>query len=364
MNVVTQKQLLSFLSAVAPTRPVFIWGAPGIGKSSLVELFAHQHGLECVSLLGSQLAPEDLIGVPQILDGKSRFCPPDMIAREAPYVLFLDELNASAPEVQKAFYSLIHERRLANYYLPRGSMVIGAGNRAQDRAITRPMASALMNRMLHVELRVSVVDWLAWAEEFSLHPYVLDYVRSRPDHLVDAPPESEAPFSTPRAWHMLSDALYGFGDLLSPDDVQVIANACLSAPHAGQFVAYVKQRLSAYRPEALLSGAQPLPLHDKDLMYFITMSIRAHLLENLPRERRKLTSAERELVTQAQSLVRTLTPYDGELVQLLLGQADPDTALPAWFVADLTTVIPARLTDKPASDKPEDNSGRNSERKP
>ncbi len=346
MNVVTQKQLVAFLGAVAPTRPVFIWGPPGVGKSSLVELFAQQHGLDCVSLLGSQLAPEDLVGVPQILDGKSRFCPPELIARETPYVLFLDELNASAPEVQKAFYSLIHERRLANYHLPEGSMVIGAGNRAQDRAITRPMASALMNRMLHIELRASVTDWVAWAEGVDLHHYVVDYIRARPDHLTDMPPETEAPFSTPRAWHMLSDALRGFGDQLTVEDVTVLATACLSVPHASQFVAFVKQQLYAFRPDAILNGEQSLPTHDRDLMYFVVMSLRAYLFEHLPADRKRLTRPQRLLVTQAQDVIRTLTAYDGELVQLMLGQSDTDTALPAWFVADLSLVVPTRLADK------------------
>lgn len=79
---------------------------------------ADQVGLPCVSLLGSQLAPEDLIGVPQIVDGKSRFCPPRQIAREEPYCLFLDELNACSHEVQKSFYSLIHERRVGDYVMP------------------------------------------------------------------------------------------------------------------------------------------------------------------------------------------------------------------------------------------------------
>ena len=120
---VTQKQLSEFLLNVAVVRPVFIWGAPGIGKSSLVEAFAAEVGIPCVSLLGSQLAPEDLIGVPQIIDGTSRFCPPRMIAREEPYCLFLDELNACSHEVQKAFYSLIHERRIGEYHLPKDSIV-------------------------------------------------------------------------------------------------------------------------------------------------------------------------------------------------------------------------------------------------
>lgn len=140
---VTQEDLLEILLNVAPGRPVFIWGAPGIGKSALVEQFAEEIGLPCVSLLGSQLAPEDIIGIPQINGDTSEFLPPKMIARKDPYVLFLDELNACSQEVQKAFYSLIHERRIGEYHLPEGSIVVGAGNRAQDSAIVKTMSSAL-----------------------------------------------------------------------------------------------------------------------------------------------------------------------------------------------------------------------------
>ena len=39
---VNQKQLLDVLLNVALVRPVFIWGAPGIGKSSSAILFAVQ----------------------------------------------------------------------------------------------------------------------------------------------------------------------------------------------------------------------------------------------------------------------------------------------------------------------------------
>jgi len=133
---VTPAQLPELLLHAAVVRPVFIWGQPGIGKSSLVEEFATQVGLECHTLLGTQLAAEDLIGVPRIIgegdQARSRFCPPEAIARDEPYVLFLDELNGSSHEVQKAFYSLILDRRLGNYTLHPESVVIGAGNRSQD----------------------------------------------------------------------------------------------------------------------------------------------------------------------------------------------------------------------------------------
>jgi MoxR-like ATPase len=58
---VTPAQLPGLLLHVAVVRPVFVWGAPGIGKSSLVRAFADSLGLACVTLLGTQLAPEDLI---------------------------------------------------------------------------------------------------------------------------------------------------------------------------------------------------------------------------------------------------------------------------------------------------------------
>ncbi len=49
----TPARLTEFLLHVAPVRPVFIWGAPGIGKSALVAQFAEAVGIPCISLLGS-----------------------------------------------------------------------------------------------------------------------------------------------------------------------------------------------------------------------------------------------------------------------------------------------------------------------
>lgn len=73
---ITQDDLLEILFNIAPSRPVFIWGAPGIGKSALVEEFAREIGLPCVSSLGSQFAPEDIIGIPKIKGDTSKFRPP------------------------------------------------------------------------------------------------------------------------------------------------------------------------------------------------------------------------------------------------------------------------------------------------
>ena len=343
---VNHKQLLDVLLNVGLIRPVFIWGAPGIGKSAIVEQFAQQLGLDCVSLLGSQLAPEDIIGVPQIRDGFSQFCPPRTIARQEPYVLFLDELNACTSEVQKAFYSLIHERRIGEYHLPEGSIVVGAGNRAQDNAITRPMSSALVNRMFHVELTASPRLWLEWAAQNGIHPYVYDYITSRPDHLWSKPPKSEEPFSTPRSWHMLSEAIRSYGPDIGEDTLRILAAGSLSPQHATQFLAYIRQVRSQYALDKVLAGEQPWPdrPEERDVLYFLAQSLRARLVKELPPERGKLTNDSRELVLRAKDRITELADISLEIARMAVTPED-GKELPDWFVVELFRDLP-RLADK------------------
>jgi len=335
-------QLIEVLLHVAPRRPVFIWGAPGIGKSALVQRFAEQVGLACVSLVGSQLAPEDIMGVPRIVGGVSEFCPPKMIARDEPYCLFLDELNACTQDVQKAFYSLIHDRRIGSYALPAGSVVIGEGNRAQDAAIVRPMSSALINRMVHVQLAVSHPEWMAWAVEHGLHPLVLEYLTLRPDQLWSQPHKHEAPFSTPRSWHMLSDALHEYGEGLSDRTIMTLASGCLSPVHAGQFRAFHKQLSGRFRLDAILQGEArwPASLEDRDVLYFLAQSFRARLIRELPASRDELTPPQKEMNHRAKALVRELAAVALEMTQLLVVKSDDGGELPPWFLMELVRDLP------------------------
>jgi MoxR-like ATPase len=349
-HTLTPTELTEFLLNVATVRPVFIWGPPGIGKSSLVQEFAGSVGLDCVSLLGSQLAPEDLIGVPQIVDGKSRFCPPSTIARDEPYCLFLDELNACSHEVQKAFYSLIHERRLGEYELPAGSIVIGAGNRAQDSAIVKPMSSALVNRMVHVQLKASHRDWLAWAGRTAIHPLIIEYLQTRPDHLWSQPPKTEEPFSTPRSWHILSDAMLAFGENLDDARLEALAYGCLTPHHATQFKAFVKQVRSRFTLAAILKGDLPWPdrPEDRDVLYFLSQSFRAHLIKELPAEKPEGSSNARELAHRSKALLKDLAAINLEIAQMVVAQLEEQSALPSWFLVEVVRDLP-RLVERKAN---------------
>jgi MoxR-like ATPase len=341
-------QLGEFLLNVATTRPVFIWGQPGIGKSALVQKFAESVGLECVSLLGSQLAPEDLMGVPQIINGITRFCPPALIARSEPYCLFLDELNACSQDVQKAFYSLIHDRRIGEYVLPVGSIVIGAGNRAQDSAIVKPMSSALMNRMVHVHMKVSASEWLQWAATENIHPTVLEYLQQRPDHLWSVPPKHEEPFSTPRAWHMLSDALKSFGEGPSSVMFETLAYGCLTPQHAALFKAFGKLATDRHRLDAIFKGDSRWPHapEDRDILYFLAQAFRARLCKVLPQDKSSNVGEIQTLVHKSKSMLKELAQISLEIAQIVVTE-EPGQALPAWYLVEVVRDLP-RLVERTA----------------
>ena len=347
MNIpiqVDQKQLMDVLLNIAPVRPVFIWGAPGIGKSSIVEEFAGDVGLPCVSLLGSQLAPEDIIGVPQIQDGCSVFCPPRMIARKEPYVLFLDELNACTQEVQKSFYSLIYERRVGEYHLPEGSIVVGAGNRAQDGAIVKTMSSALVNRMFHVQMKVDPRHWIKWAQANELHPWVVDYIIQRPDHLFSEPPKAEEPFSTPRSWHMLSDALKGYGAGerdISVNELKMLAYACIGDRHAGMFTAYTKQLKNKHQLEEIIQQKSKWPSapKDRDVLYFLAQSFRAKLLTELPSTKQQIKGEKLGFVYRAKAMIKELASINFEIAQMTVASGEGE-ALPDWFMVEVARDLP------------------------
>ena len=103
-RTITLGRAKSLIRAMAHEQSLLLLAPPGIGKSDIVFEAAREAGLPCRSLLGTQIAPEDVGGVPRIVGERSVFCPPRTLLPEdgGPFCLFLDELPACAPDVQKA----------------------------------------------------------------------------------------------------------------------------------------------------------------------------------------------------------------------------------------------------------------------
>ena len=167
MPEVTIDEAKMIIKALASTQSVLLLSPPGVGKSDLVQQVAAENGLECKSLLGTQIAPEDVSGIPRIIGERSVFCPPRVLLpeKDEKFCLFLDELPACTPDIQKAFYSLLLERRVGEYKLPEGTWVVAAGNRAEDNALVKSMSAALVNRVTILRIKVDYQLWLNWAKK-------------------------------------------------------------------------------------------------------------------------------------------------------------------------------------------------------
>jgi MoxR-like ATPase len=243
-ETITLNQAYRLIRSLAAEQSVLLLSPPGVGKSDVVLQAAHDAGLPCRSLLGTQIAPEDVSGVPRIIGERSVFCPPRVLLPEEPkpFCLFLDELPACAPDIQKAFYALLLERRLGEHELPRGSWVVAAGNRAMDRALVRSISSALANRVLILNVRVDVREWLAWAENNQIREDIRKFIEISPESLMRPIPSVPEPFSTPRAWASLAQALDATEreGVLTPDVRRALAFGRVTASDAAAYLASIE----------------------------------------------------------------------------------------------------------------------------
>ena len=251
-EVVTLRQAKKLIQCMAHEQSFLLLSAPGIGKSEMVYEAAQEAGLPCRSLLGTQIAPEDVSGVPRIVGERSVFCPPRILLpeRPEPFCLFLDELPACAPDVQKAFYSLLLERRLGEHSLPKGTWVVSAGNRLQDRALVRAMSSALVNRVTILQIRHDVDEWLAWAQRSDIRRDIRNFITTVPDALMRPVPADPVPFSTPRSWSHLSRAfdMAEKAGILTNETRRALAFGRLSPEDAAVFCALAEESSGPVQP--------------------------------------------------------------------------------------------------------------------
>ena len=165
-ETITLKQAKKLVQCMAHEQSFLLLSPPGVGKSEMVYQAAKEVGTARAARCSARRSRRRTSAAFRASSASGRCsarraccCP----RTPEPFCLFLDELPACAPDVQKAFYSLLLERRLGEHALPEGTWVVAAGNRQQDRALVRSMSSALVNRVTILHLRVDADEWQEWA---------------------------------------------------------------------------------------------------------------------------------------------------------------------------------------------------------
>jgi MoxR-like ATPase len=140
--------------------PVLFISNPGIGKTTSVYYFAKVRGYEVVLLRGNSTTAEEVMGY-------------DVAPRDVTYdhkmaainlrpswfeevlrnkeagkktLLFLDEITTANEFVQAALLHLIFERKVHTESLPEDTLIVSAGNYAQNLSNTMSLLPPVMNR--------------------------------------------------------------------------------------------------------------------------------------------------------------------------------------------------------------------------
>jgi hypothetical protein len=236
-----RQRILSCLAAVPEAIPCFIWGPPGIGKSALIAQIAHDLKVALCDLRMYLLNPVDLRGIPvaDLAKGIAKWLVPEFMPKEGNGILFLDELNVAPQAVQASAYQLIYDRRCGDYALPDGWKMIAAGNRAEDRGLTFEMPSPLRRRVLHLEMKPDIDDFVHWGMANGLAPEVAAFIRWRGDeYLYQFSTAYTRSFPCPATWDYVSRLIRG-GSPVTDENMPLFAGTVGDAA-AGEFISYVQ----------------------------------------------------------------------------------------------------------------------------
>jgi hypothetical protein len=310
-------------------QPVFVWGAPGVGKSQVVAQVAREEGLDLVDVRAVLLDPVDLRGLPHIDENRRAcWCPPEFLPAKGDGIFFLDELNAAPPLVQAACYQLVLDRRLGEYRLPDGWCIVAAGNRETDRAVTHRMPSALANRFVHLNFDVDAQEWLTWAQASGIVPEVIAFIRFRPQllHAFD-PQKDDKAFPTPRSWEFVSRIMNRQKQTIP--DLELIAGV-VGEGTAAEFCGFLRIFHNLPDPETLLEAPETAEVPDDPATLYAVCELLSQKtdLTNLPRI---MTYAKRLPPEFSVMLVRDAARINSAIVQT------PD--FNAWAVAHADVLI-------------------------
>ncbi len=219
--------------------PICLCGAPGVGKSQIIQSVCKEFGVTEAEgtyhevRLSTCVDSADITGLPVILR-KKRVVNGDTVEyghetsysnpRQLPFkkedadgnyikddrlhVLFFDEVNRGAdPSIMNAIFQILTEYGVANHKLVDNCVILLAMNPENTGYTVNEMCPALVNRMNIQYMKAEVQPWLEWArdpEQGGISKLITDFVDNNPKYFAqDGIVTNEGQdkrFPTPRAW--------------------------------------------------------------------------------------------------------------------------------------------------------------------
>lgn len=251
----------------------FFLGETGNGKTQLIQQVAAEHQMKVLELnLGNALDPTELTGcnIPvkneqgrMVLELAVLKDIDNFISNNEPFVLFIDELGAEAPQMRNFLLKLFAEDKLNGVLLER-AYVVCAGNPPGKDYKTNKLETALRARVTQVYVQAKakeVSDYFRFLgskssdmhSEFNL---VADFLDNHPGNFGGSDgnkQDVDSPARCARSYHFAVTEIYNYRN--HPKYLKLTLQGLLGR-ETGRMLAdmAVNRESSLYPPEDILAG--------------------------------------------------------------------------------------------------------------
>lgn len=256
-------------------RPIFLIGAPGIGKTQIMEQVAKECGLGLVSYTITHHTRQSAIGLPYIskneYDGTeyevTEYTMSEIVAsvyekmkktglREG--ILFIDEINCVSETLAPAMLQFLQCKSFGNHQIPKGWMIVAAGNPPEYNKSVREFDVVTMDRVKKIEVEPEFTVWKEYAYKENVHGAVISYLSTKPAYFYQMEMTVDGMrFATPRGWEDLSKMLQVYEKLGKAVDREVVEQYIQYPKIAKDFANYLElyhKYRTDYQIDAVLSG--------------------------------------------------------------------------------------------------------------
>ena len=280
--------------------PACIVGDVGTGKTTAVEDLVKELDTKMENKFNlwkvflGLIDATDIGGIPmKNQDGKIDYAPPRCLpfGTDESGIIFGDEYDRAAPDVQNAFNQILLGREIHNNVISDNAYVILAMNGEAD-SYTTPLSKAARNRVCTLFLSPIAGDshsqWDEWARKNNVNSYVRGFARYRSDLIKDDVEYSELAMITPRSRDMAGRILdkvnevdFKTDDILLPCLAGVIGTAA-----AQELIAFMEQEASLPDIKQLLDNPDKFEdmaddLYDRpDINFMLGISISNYVTNN------------------------------------------------------------------------------------
>ena len=203
-------------------RPVLLLGAPGIGKTQIMEQAARECKVALVAYTITHHTRQSAIGLPFIskkeYGGKeysaTEYTMSEIVAsiydrmRETGLtegILFIDEINCVSETLAPAMLQFLQCKTFGNHEIPEGWVIVAAGNPPEYNKSVRDFDVVTLDRVKKIMVEPDYRIWKEYAYKENIHPAILSYLELRSNCFYKMETTIDGrQFATPRGWEDLS----------------------------------------------------------------------------------------------------------------------------------------------------------------